>query len=63
MLPKTGVKMALIVGIALIAAVGLYLYFSPYQQCLRAKANMARTIGYEPNPDWDAITCARATPA
>jgi hypothetical protein len=55
--------MALIVGAALIAAVGLYLYFSPYQQCLRAKANLARSGGYEQNPDIDVITCARAMPS
>jgi hypothetical protein len=30
------VKMALIIGVAIVAATSLYLYFTPYQQCVRA---------------------------
>jgi hypothetical protein len=38
---NNGVKMALIIAAGLIAAVALYLYFSPYHSCMRTMANGA----------------------
>lgn len=33
------VKIALIIGIAAVVCVGMYMYFSPYQSCVRGGEN------------------------
>lgn len=38
------VKVSLIIVIGLILVAGLYLYFSPYQQCVRAKTVMTENL-------------------
>ncbi len=53
------VKVALIAGLAAIAAVAIYLYFSPYQQCVRAaQAEAKRMWGAEADPDAGKQSCA-----
>ena len=47
------VKIALIAGIAVVAAVAIWVYFSPYHSCLRAQYEQDRR-----NPE---LTCAVAT--
>lgn len=41
----TGVKMALILAAAIIGSVALWMYFSPYQQCVRDTIE----AGHQPN--------------
>lgn len=43
------VKIALIIAGGLIASVSLYLYFSPYQTCVRAETAYLKSIG-QPEP-------------
>lgn len=46
------VKIALIIAAAIILSVGLWLYFSPYQQCVRARAELnASSLLYDFTPD------------
>jgi hypothetical protein len=52
------VKVALIAAAAVIAAVSIYIYFSPYQSCVRAaEANMKGS--YEKPANAARIYCAR----
>jgi hypothetical protein len=57
------VKAALILAVALIAAAGLWIYFSPYQTCLRAEK--ASFMGTEAQMAaayrMAALRCGRAT--
>jgi hypothetical protein len=41
---NNGIKMALIFAVGVMAAVGLYLYFSPYQTCVRALTSQAGAL-------------------
>lgn len=39
------IKAALIVGAAIVLAIGLYVYFSPYQSCMRENMSDGRDRG------------------
>ena len=52
---SNGVKIGLIVGVAILAAVCIYVYFSPYQTCVRAAA-----AGYANQDSADAAGATRS---
>ena len=54
-----GVKIAIIVAVGLILAVCLYIYFSPFQTCVRATLASSNpdTIGADPN--YAKMMCAK----
>ena len=43
-----GLKIALIVAVGLIAAVAIYVYFSAFQTCVRARAASSEESGTDP---------------
>ncbi|HEX8532992.1 MAG TPA: hypothetical protein VF662_02395 [Allosphingosinicella sp.] len=42
------VKVALIAAATVIAAVAIYIYFSPYQTCVRAQSKLAKETYVDP---------------
>ncbi|TPJ59958.1 hypothetical protein [Mesorhizobium sp. B2-6-1] len=57
-------RAAAILGVAIIGAVGLYLYFSPYQQCVReqssSKASGTGGNGLLSDEDFGIVTPPRS---
>lgn len=52
---KSSVKVAIIIMLGLALAVGIYVYFSPYQSCVRAYSNTQGASDY--GQAWVARKC------
>lgn len=53
------VKMGTIIAFGIVVAVGIYMYFTPYQQCVRAKTESTYEFRQSLGDDWTMAEAER----